>query len=198
MSRPRKIHDSQILEVTRRVFLERGLRISTRTLAAEVGVSEGVLFQRYGSKEGLIRAALSLPGIDANQVVAEAVTATNPQEVLGNIAVAILRAFRELLPLYIPFLTQPESDREREWTSRTSPFHLFLDALEQHLKAERHAGRLSIESPYTTSYFIVSALHNAALLETIAGGASSTGINEGTARDWIGVLWSGLQPRDRK
>ncbi len=105
---------------------------------------------------------------------------------------AIFRAFLQLLPFYIPLMSQTVTEREGTWTSRGSPFQLFVDALEQHLKAERHAGRISTESTQTSSYLIVSVLHHAALFEMIAG--PSSGINEGSARDLIGVVWIGLQP----
>ncbi len=193
MARPRRISNEELLAAARKLVLERGLQITTRTLATEMGVSEGVIFQRFGSKEGLIRAALSPPHINANQLVSEGSTGRDGREVLENIGVAIFRAFRQLLPFYVPLITHTESDSERSWISRGSPFQLFVDALEQHLKAERHAGRISTESPHTSSYLIVSALHNAALFETIAG--PSTGINEGSARDLIGIVWIGLQPR---
>ena len=196
MPRPRKIGDEQVLGVTRRLLLERGLQVTTRDLAAEIGVSEGVIFQRYGSKEGLIQAALSLPQINTAQMVNEASAGKDAREVLENIAVAIFGAFRNLLPLYVPLIAHPASDRGDKWTSRASPFQLFLNALELHLKAERHAGRIWTESPHATSYFIVSVLHNAALLETIAG--PSTDISEGSVRDLIGIVWLGLDPRERK
>ena len=196
MSRPRKISNEEVLRITRRLLLERGLQITTRDLATEMNVSEGVIFQRFGSKEGLIHAALFLPQINAVQFVSDASTGTDAREVLENIAVAIFRAFRDLLPYYIPFIAHPESEREQALTSHTSPFQLFVNALEEHLKTERHAGRIWTESPYTTSYFIVSALHNAALMGTIAG--PSTDLSDGTARDLIRLLWLGLEPRDRK
>ena len=194
MGRRRKISDQQVLELTRRLLWEHGLQITTRTLAAEIGISEGVIFQRFTSKEGLVRAALLMPQIQAVQMIDQATKGKDAREVLENIAVVIFRAFCELLPFYIPLIAHSELERERVFNSRTSPFQLFLDALERHLKTERHSGRIWTESPYTTSYFIVSALHNAALFETITG--SSTGIHEGTARDLIGVLWPGLEPRD--
>lgn len=193
MTRPRTIEDEQILEITRRVLRERGLQVSTRAIAAEVGMSEGVLFQRFGSKEGLVRAALTLPEIDVEQVMSEAATGTDARDILENIAVAIFATFRDVIPLYIPLIPQPVFGREGLFESRDSPFTMFLATLERHLTEERHEGRIWTESPHRASFLIVSLLHNAALMEAVNG--SSADVNEGNIRDLIGIVWQGLQPR---
>jgi AcrR family transcriptional regulator len=193
MPRPRRISDAEMLIAARRSIQARGPQVTTRVLAQEIGISEGVIFQRFGSKEKLIAAALSPPEINVSQLLIDSSSGGESRQVLENIAAAIFRAFRELLPFYIPLMNHAETDREETWTSRGSAFQMFVEALEQHLKTERHAGRIWIESPHTSSYLIVSALHNAALFETIAGPSSS--INEGFVRDLVGVIWNGLQPR---
>lgn len=196
MSRRKRIQDDELLKRAKRLFLDHGLRMPTRTLANELGISEGILFQRFGSKEGLIRAALTIPEFDAVQLVeSETKKGNNPQKILENIAVAIFNAFRELLPLYVPLLAHHESDRRRALISRASPFHVFVDALERHLKEARHNGHIQTESPYMAAYFIVLALHQAAFFEVITD--QSTEISEGTARDLIRVVWSGLEPKDK-
>jgi len=61
MARPRQITDEQILEAARRCFLEHGPSVSTTVIAEALGISHGVLFQRFGTKEELLKSAL-LPG----------------------------------------------------------------------------------------------------------------------------------------
>jgi len=61
MARPRNITDEQILDKARACFLEHGAGLSTTVIAEKLGISHGVLFQRFGTKEQLLRAAL-LPG----------------------------------------------------------------------------------------------------------------------------------------
>jgi AcrR family transcriptional regulator len=65
--RPRRIPDEQILDVARKVFLERGIQATTSEVASRAEVSEGTIFHRYKSKDGLFRAAMrfdpeALPG----------------------------------------------------------------------------------------------------------------------------------------
>jgi AcrR family transcriptional regulator len=61
MVRPRNTTDAQILEEARACFLEHGAGVSTTLIAERLGISHGVLFQRFGTKDQLLRAALMPP-----------------------------------------------------------------------------------------------------------------------------------------
>jgi AcrR family transcriptional regulator len=61
MPRPRNITDEEILETARAVFLEQGARVSTAVVAKRIGISQAVLFQRFGTKENLLIEALKPP-----------------------------------------------------------------------------------------------------------------------------------------
>jgi len=59
MPRPRQITDKEILAGARAAFLEHGASLSTTAIAEALGVSQAVLFQRFGTKERLLIAALA-------------------------------------------------------------------------------------------------------------------------------------------
>jgi AcrR family transcriptional regulator len=59
MARPVTISDDQILDAARALFTEKGPRATTAEIAERAGVSEGILFKRYGSKVGLHKAAMT-------------------------------------------------------------------------------------------------------------------------------------------
>lgn len=61
MGRPKEVTDEQILVAARRCFLSRGAGVSAADIAKELGVSHTTLFNRFGSKEGLMLAALGPP-----------------------------------------------------------------------------------------------------------------------------------------
>lgn len=61
MGRPKEVPDAEILAVARRCLLERGAAVSAVEIGRAVGVSHTTLFNRFGSKEGLMRAALGPP-----------------------------------------------------------------------------------------------------------------------------------------
>lgn len=66
MPRPKTVEDKAILATARELFTARGHAVSTREVAAKVGISQAVLFQRFPTKESLFLAAMSppQPGID--------------------------------------------------------------------------------------------------------------------------------------
>jgi AcrR family transcriptional regulator len=56
--RPR-ISDAELLEAARAVFLESGVDATTATVAARAGVSEALVFKRFGTKERLFDLAMA-------------------------------------------------------------------------------------------------------------------------------------------
>ncbi|WP_081773422.1 TetR/AcrR family transcriptional regulator [Acetobacter papayae] len=61
IGRPKEVSDEHIVAIARRCFLERGGSISAADIAREIGVSHTTLFNRFGSKQGLMLAALGAP-----------------------------------------------------------------------------------------------------------------------------------------
>ena len=58
MARPKEVSDSEILTVARRRLLRCGTGIPISAIAEELGVSHATIFNRFGSKEELLIAAL--------------------------------------------------------------------------------------------------------------------------------------------
>lgn len=61
MGRPKAVTDEQIITAARRCFLDRGPGVPASEIARDLGVSHTTLFNRFGSKEGLLVAALEPP-----------------------------------------------------------------------------------------------------------------------------------------
>jgi AcrR family transcriptional regulator len=61
MGRPKEVTDERITVVARRYFIKRGAGVSAVDIARELGVSHTTIFNRFGSKEGLMTAALRPP-----------------------------------------------------------------------------------------------------------------------------------------
>jgi AcrR family transcriptional regulator len=56
--RPPRIREDEILNAARDVFREEGHATTTAKIAERAGVSEGILFYRYKSKEALLAAVI--------------------------------------------------------------------------------------------------------------------------------------------
>ncbi len=84
---------AQMLEVAERVFAERGyLAASMDDIAEEVGVSKPMLYEYFGSKEGLLAACIAKARTDLLDVTREAITeAKDAEDVLWLGLVAFFR-----------------------------------------------------------------------------------------------------------
>lgn len=60
MARPVIINDDLLLTTARKVFLEKGLRATTAEISERAGVSQGILFKRFKTKQALFRAAMNV------------------------------------------------------------------------------------------------------------------------------------------
>jgi len=100
MSRPRKYDNSAILEAAAAVFLEAGAGAATARIAERAGVSEGILFQRFKTKEALFEAAMtSETGSDHwRKVLLENVGKGEPLSNLRTAILALLEKLEKLIP----------------------------------------------------------------------------------------------------
>ena len=58
MGRQKTISDEQVLRVARDLFRDKGHTATTREIAQAAGISEAILYQRFGSKDDLFFAAM--------------------------------------------------------------------------------------------------------------------------------------------
>src|ERR1700740_1321430 len=58
MPRPVSIQDDVILRAAREIFLEKGWDATTSEIAAKAGVSHGIIFKRFKTKQALFQSAM--------------------------------------------------------------------------------------------------------------------------------------------
>ncbi len=107
MPRKKNKPDSDLLRAARDVFLEDGIAASTRKIAEHAGVSEGVLFQRFGSKQTLFFEAMRLPPADFKAAVDRSQRAKTVLEGTVILALAGLDYLRSIMPQVLLVLTHP-------------------------------------------------------------------------------------------
>ncbi len=146
MARPVSIRDEDLLEAARAVFLEKGVRATTSEVAARAGVSEGILFKRFGSKEELFRAAMHL----GEMLESVMQLATAPQagmsieawlEVLG---LRMIELFRVVVPVALMSWSNHVTGGElpKEFQCAVPPPVRGVRLLTAALEREMRAGRL--------------------------------------------------------
>ncbi|MEZ5318939.1 MAG: TetR/AcrR family transcriptional regulator [Vicinamibacterales bacterium] len=194
MPRPREIDDEQILTIARKLLIEKGLSVSTRAIASAAGVSEGVLFQRFKSKNGLIRAALRLPAVAPEALLGNAAGHVDPARAFEDVLVALFGAFRQSAHATLPRLAAGPAGRSV--LEDPAGWAAFRTALETHLAAEQRRGRLRPTSVADLAFLLTSALQHAALVEVVAG--PSPAVSELAVRRMARAVWVGVDPGDEQ
>src|SRR5688572_2542562 len=102
MARPVTISDESILEAAREVLLERGQLGTTAEVAQRAGVSEGIIFKRFKTKDELFRRALTLLPPEDVPWIASLPARVGTGDVrthLEELALAGVEFFRRIVPL---------------------------------------------------------------------------------------------------
>lgn len=90
---PRELRRRQLLELATELFAERGYAAASMDeLAGRAGVSKPVIYDAFGSKEGLLVAAIDELGLELAETVAAAVAGkTEPEDLLRAGSLAFFR-----------------------------------------------------------------------------------------------------------
>ncbi|MEA5597191.1 TetR/AcrR family transcriptional regulator [Rivularia sp. UHCC 0363] len=190
MPRNKTITNEEILNVARSQFLKQGVKASTRAIAKTVGISEGVIFQRFGTKEDLFFAAMVPP-----EAQLDAIFCVQPGEnqVIANlrlISLQIVFYFREVMPIFLSLISHPSFDIQTFLQRHTMPAIQLGDRLTEYLNAEADLERIRKDYVATAANVLLSYLHNLALSENI--GSHQAIDTENAISETIAFLWQGL------
>ena len=192
MPRPRTISDDDILAVARTFFLKDGIMASTRAIAAEAGISEAVLFQRFGTKERLFFAAM-VPGAAKLDEVFDAEPGRG--EVRANVERSLLKLidyFREVMPVFLKLVSHPAFDLTEFMKGHEMPAMQIGGRLTDYLAGEAVLGRVRGDHVRATAALLVNAVHNYALMECL--GAHPADRAPHAVAGAVAALWDGLKP----
>lgn len=194
MARPRTIPDEQILDAARACFLDHGPAASTAAIAKAARVSEGLLFKRFGSKEGLFHAALGLPRCVAFEGLPERVGVGDLRETVQQISLGVIEFFRELMPRITMLRAHPNFDPLEMARDPNAPPLTALRALSAFFDAEMQLGRLRSCDPEVIARVLLGALHNYVFLETVGVHLRMPMAASSYVRALVDVLFSGVAP----
>lgn len=192
MGRHKTITDDAILGVAREVFRTYGHTATTRQIADAAGISEAVLYQRFGSKEDLFFASLHTPPPNVEALLGPPIPLGDGHEYLRGVVVRIGRHFAEVIPLAVRMMTHPAFDPTRPGRTQPGGSPVLRDGLTARLKALAERGQLAPGPPGVVSKLLLSIAHDWALSGVMAGEVSTS--RERGLREMIDVLWEGLRP----
>ncbi len=194
MTRKKTISDSDLLNIARAVFVEKGFDAPTKEIARRAGISEGVLYQRFATKGDLFFAAMVLPSADLSKLLG---AGGGGAAHLKAIAQAMTDYFRTLTPVLLPLMMHP-GFRFEEYAQRHP--HSPLDDLRRDLvrffAGEQQAGRIGPVDPGAAALVILAISQTIAFIELL-------GAHGGRFPDWflpraVHCLWNGLAPSNSK
>src|SRR5947209_12910711 len=110
MGRQKTITDEEVLRIARNLFLEQGHTATTREIAEAAGISEAVLYQRFGSKDELFFAAMHPRGPDIDDLLGPANPPDDARAYLHQVVVRTGKYFAEIIPLALRVITHPSFD----------------------------------------------------------------------------------------
>jgi AcrR family transcriptional regulator len=191
MPRNKTITDDEILAAARSLFLKEGAKASTRTLAKMVGISEAVIFQRFGTKEDLFFAAMVPPEAQLEAIFSIQPGEKHVTENLKSASLQIVAYFREVMPVFLSLISHPSFDLQSFLKRHAMPGAQLVNKLTEYLNLEAELGQIRKDN-VAVAAVLISHLHNLALSETI--GSHQPMDTERAISDTIDALWKGLAP----
>jgi AcrR family transcriptional regulator len=197
MGRHKIIEDDEVLAAARRVFGAVGHAASTREIAAAAGISQAVLYQRFGSKDELFFRSMMPEPPDLDALLGPYPPA-DAFEDLAAISGRLLAYMRGFMPTMLKVLAFPGLPAERllDWHAEL-PFLRIAGALADRFRRMSADGLIGGGDPRAGAVTLMAEVHAVAFFELLTrpGERAHHAIDLGAA---LGVLWRGFQPRGRR
>ncbi len=190
MTRRKTISDEELLAVARQVFREQGHTATTREVARQAGISEGVLYQRFGSKEQLFFAAMIPREPEFDALLGPMPPDVDARTFFTTAPVRMARHFVEVIPLALQVITHP-SGLHAGIEHAQPGLGQAQRALAARLEWFESQGQLRPGTAARTSQLLMSLAHDWALGHAAHLGAPAS---MDDLRDMAEIVWRGVAP----
>lgn len=197
MGRRKRIEDDELLARVREVVIKEGITVTSRRIAEVVGVSSAVLFQRYGSKENLLFAAMTPPAPTMKFLVERTGARATGLPHLQRVAAELLEYFRQFVAVVSPLANHPAFDYEAfRQRQPNSPLEQIIAALTTSFETRRQRGEIDCPDVGMLVLNLIAVAHSLAMFERLGAhnGAFSTRI----VSDLVRLVWHGIAPADQR
>jgi AcrR family transcriptional regulator len=193
MGRRKTISDDDVLRVARELFRTRGHTTTTREIAEAAGVSEAVLYQRFGSKDELFFAAMHPRGPDVEELLGPADPPDDAHAYLRAVAVRLGKYFAEVIPLALRVMTHPSFDPATLARAQPEGPGLLREGLAERLASLARRRRIVTPSAAVAARLLVGLAHDWGLGAVFAPGSSPH--RDRQLKEMVDVVWEGLRAR---
>jgi AcrR family transcriptional regulator len=197
MSRPKTISDEDLLAVARRLFRAQGHDVSTREVAEAAGISEAILYQRFGSKDELFFAAMAPSAPDVELILGPEIPNLPARDYLATTAEHLADYFGEVLPLGLRLMAHPSFDSKSLGRAQAAPEKL-REALARRLGWFEREKRLRHSTAETLAQLLISLAHDWALSQVMSSRPSRRRPDGASPlAGVVDVIWKGAAPPTR-
>lgn len=197
MSRPRTIRSEKILETARRLFLEGGYGVSTADIARAAGVSEGSIFNRFGTKSALFAAAMGLPAPNVEPLVEALAESEDVRAAFVEIGASIVSFLRSHMPRVMMLWAQPSLnplDALKDCGGSSAPQRI-LRAVTEYVRHAAQAGRIRAQAdPSVPARMFIGALHGFVFFQLVDAQDPRPAETATFIRAVVDTLWEGIRP----
>ncbi|HEY9683091.1 MAG TPA: helix-turn-helix domain-containing protein [Oculatellaceae cyanobacterium] len=206
MARPTTINDDLLLSTAREVFLEKGLRATTAEISERAGVSQGILFKRFKTKQALFRAAMNAeeqPNCPLPLDLMQHVGQHTVQENLQTLGAMLIRKYYAIIPSMMMDWSntrqEPQPPREgvTEGDSLSGPERSVkgLRNVAAYLAEEAKLGRIKENNYEILAQTFIGACWHYAFLQVMMGAWQKQPISqEQYIQEVLNTLWTGIGP----
>ena len=192
MGRKKSLSDAQLLETARQVFVEHGFGASTKEIARRAGVSEGVIYQRFLTKDELFFAAMIPPPVDVKKLLRPG--RSKGLKLIEKVTLSMVEYSRATLPVLLPLMMHP-GFRFEEFAERhpDSPMFVLRRQLVQFFMEEQRTGKIGGVDPGAAALLVWSTANSIAFFERL--GAHGGQFDPEMIRKTVRCLWDGIGPK---
>jgi AcrR family transcriptional regulator len=204
MPRPVSIQDEVILRAAREIFLAKGLDATTSEIAAKAGVSHGIIFKRFKTKQALFQSAMQEQA-DWGQTIAELLNSNlgrnDVQTTLCDVGSVFVQKFLTLIPtLMMSWSHKPENVSGADQAAavgkaRAAQALKAVKTIASYLEAESRLGRIrNIDFEVVAQAFVGALWHHSFLQVMLTDGRTGAAKERRYVQRLVQSLWVGLEP----
>jgi AcrR family transcriptional regulator len=205
MPRPVSIQDDVILRAAREVFLEKGWDATTSEIAVKAGVSHGIIFKRFKTKQALFQRAMREDS-DWGRTIPALLNSSLGRKDVETTLVELGSLFVEKFLVIIPTLMMEWSNKSENPSQveqalltgkeRASRARQAVKTIAAYLHAEHRLGRIRDTDFEVMAQAFVGALWHHAFLQVMLGeGESGPAKERRYVKRLVKAIWAGLGRR---